>query len=411
MDDELARIAEKLRTVPALPGRSHPFNEESHGFRLNPPAAEVDVAAFEREHGVALPAPYRRFVTEIGDGGAGPSYGLRPVAAAYDTVRYLTYEGFLAVPSPLRDGLGEDWYDEYLDEDLPRDPLDGSLAVAHFGCDQYTVLVVTGDLRGRLVTVDTAGGVEPYVTEDPDFLSWYERWLDEVAAGYSVEAFGAKLPGDEVALLTIMTGDQDAARRQRAAWSLCCLPALPAAAASALVTATADPSDQVRATALRTAAEGAIAAVEGPARRAVDTETDANVRAAALRVLAALAVPDLRQLARRLLADEHLRDQAARVLADAGALTAADLAPLSRDPDPRARASAAHRLSDVTGPEVPTLLATALRDADPAVRRLAVQAAGRRREQSLREAVVALRDSDPDDLVRQNAARTLSFWR
>lgn len=257
--------------------------------------------------------------------------------------------------------------------------------MAHFGCDDYTVLVVTGPRRSRLVKVD--------------------------AAGYSVGAFGAKLPGAEAVLLTIMAGDRDAKRRRRAAWSLCCLPTLSEAASSALAAATADPASPVRATAFRTAAAGAVASVEEPARRAVDTETDAEVRAAALRVLAALSVPDLVPLARRLLADGRLRDQAARLLADAGALTAEDLAPLSRDPDPRARASAAYRLSDATGSEVSTLLAAALRDADPAVRRAAVQAAARRREQSLREAVVAMGDSDPDDLVRQNSARALTFWR
>lgn len=51
-------------------------------MRLNRPAAEADVAAFEREHGVTPPEPYRRFVTDIDDGGAGPSYGLKSRAEA-----------------------------------------------------------------------------------------------------------------------------------------------------------------------------------------------------------------------------------------------------------------------------------------------------------------------------------------
>jgi HEAT repeat protein/SMI1/KNR4 family protein SUKH-1 len=388
VDDQLARIAAKLRGT------------------LNPPAADADVAAFERKHGVSLPEPYRRFVTELGDGGAGPGYGLRSLAKAYDSVRYLTYDGFLAVPSPLRNGLGEDWYDEYADDAERHDPLDGSLAVVHFGCDQYTVLLVTGSLRGRLATVDTAGGVEPYVTEDRDFLAWYERWLDEAAAGYSVVNFGEKLPGDEAALLTILAADQDAERRARAAWSLCCLPRLSDAAAVALVAAADDPAAPVRAAAFDVAT-GRVAAVEPAARRAVDEDADTDVRRAALRALGTLAVPDL---ARRLLSDAALRDQAARLLADAGALTIADLAPLSRDADPRARQTAAFRLTDVRGDEVPAMLATALRDPDPTVRSYAVQSTSRRREPSLRDVVVALRDTDPDELVRTNATNALRFW-
>ena len=54
------------------------FGAGKHRYRLLPTAAEADVAAFEALIGVALPADYRTFITQLGDGGAGPYYGVLP---------------------------------------------------------------------------------------------------------------------------------------------------------------------------------------------------------------------------------------------------------------------------------------------------------------------------------------------
>ncbi len=48
-------------------------------FVLQPPLAEADVLNFEHQHGVHLPADYRDFLTQIGNGGAGLYYGIFPL--------------------------------------------------------------------------------------------------------------------------------------------------------------------------------------------------------------------------------------------------------------------------------------------------------------------------------------------
>ncbi|MEV0283083.1 SMI1/KNR4 family protein [Kribbella sp. NPDC050820] len=225
MDDRISRIRAKLAQAAESPALLEAFGAKAHAYRLKPTLSEAEVAAFEAEHEVALPAEYRLFLLEAGDGGAGPSYGLVPLREAVDWDDDPV--GFLAAPSYLADGVA--YQDEEYGE-LPE-PRQGSLAIVHHGCAYYTQLVVTGPGRGQLVSINADWCDPPYVSEDPDFLTWYERWLDELLAGYSVTDFGLKLPGDETALLAILAGDPDPDRRQRAAHPM------PSAASAAAGTA------------------------------------------------------------------------------------------------------------------------------------------------------------------------------
>src|SRR5690242_2351707 len=58
--------------------RRRVFGAASHQYKLNPPLPVSVIAAFEERHGVSLPEDYRRFVTEVGNGGVGPYYGVLP---------------------------------------------------------------------------------------------------------------------------------------------------------------------------------------------------------------------------------------------------------------------------------------------------------------------------------------------
>jgi hypothetical protein len=57
------------------------FGALQHRWKVEPVLSEDALAAFEAEHGVTLPAGYRAFVAHVGNGGAGPYYGLSPLAA------------------------------------------------------------------------------------------------------------------------------------------------------------------------------------------------------------------------------------------------------------------------------------------------------------------------------------------
>lgn len=409
MDVRLSRIADKLGEVARVPGRFTPFGAGKHGFRLNPPLPESSVAAFEAEHGIALPEGYRRFVVELGDGGAGPGYGLLTLADAYAEV---SDSGGLAEPSPFTPGkrYSPDWWDGFCGPDESTDPLQGTLAVVHHGCTSYTQLVVSGPGRGRLVNADLNGVPPPYVLEDEDFLSWYERWLDELLAGYDVTWFGEKLPGDEPVLLRVLAGDPSAHRRARAAASLRALPAVTATAAQALASAAADRDPLVREAVMVVAWRCEVPALESAARTAL-ADPAAPVRAGAISALGALGVPDVAEPARALLTDpdREVRRKAIDALAGSGRLTVADLAPLVTGPDAGTRETATYFLTQAAG-ETRALLSRALGDEDPAVRRQAVQTAEARDERALLPEMKGMLAAETDAYVRVNLDRVVAAW-
>lgn len=244
----LGRIADKLAAARAAPAPPTAFGAEEHRFELGPPLPEVAVAEFEERHEVALPPDYRLFITELSAEGAGPGHRLcRPDTACCAHRR----TGHLAQPSPYLPGprYFGDWEQRYEDPPGPdRNFLKGTLAVAGHGCTLYTHLIVTGPARGRLFNLDSDGPVGPYVVEDADFLAWYERWLDEAAAGYDTGWFGERLPLDERELIAVLAGDPSPPRRARAGESLLHQPTLGDTAWNALLTAmTTDADPSVRA--------------------------------------------------------------------------------------------------------------------------------------------------------------------
>ncbi|MGW6571843.1 SMI1/KNR4 family protein [Streptomyces sp. NPDC054945] len=181
MDSRIPRLRRKLARIPFTPGRSHSFGEERHAFRLGPCLLEARVDAFEAEHDVELPQPYRDFLIAMGGSGASPYYGLNPLerCALFTMNRAVSdsgTRGFTRVHRPTRDG--------HL-----------FLAIIERGCTDLVLIGVTGPLTGRVLIGNAEGFWGPNVSSAPDFLAWYERWLDHMAAGRDNRALVLTSPG------------------------------------------------------------------------------------------------------------------------------------------------------------------------------------------------------------------------
>jgi hypothetical protein len=99
MDTALERISAKVRQARELDAR--PFGAETNGIKpLNPPLAEDEVAAIEARLGITFPPEYRGFITRVGDGGAGPAFGLFRLATALRESHADAHPELLATPFP-----------------------------------------------------------------------------------------------------------------------------------------------------------------------------------------------------------------------------------------------------------------------------------------------------------------------
>jgi hypothetical protein len=98
-----------------------------------------------------------------------------------------------------------------------------------------------------------------------------------------------------------------------------------------------------------------------------------------------------------------------QALADSGRMVVADLAPLTAGHDARTRQEATYFLITAQG-EAYGLLARALGDEDPAVRRQAVQTAEQRDERTLLPVMERMLKAETDGYVRINLNRVTAAW-
>jgi hypothetical protein len=195
----IRRALQRLRAKPPAI-----FGAIGHRFALNAPLAEADALAFERQHGIGLPADYRRFLTEVGNGGAGPYYGVCPLGSfdgAFDSARPWddSFVGTLAEPfafhEPWNDLTGypeetpegdEDEYDRRYSafEHSYCNParMNGAFPICEIGCALRIWLVVTGRETGNVWYDYRADrrGLAPVLLPDgrrATFGAWYMEWL------------------------------------------------------------------------------------------------------------------------------------------------------------------------------------------------------------------------------------------
>ena len=203
-------IKEKLSRLKALDLDFLIFGADSHTYNFNPTLSENEVSVFEQEHNIRLPEEYRLFITQIGNGGAGPFYGLYTLKdnegdGSEEDIKF-PFPFSAANPFNLRDlllNLDILYYDantsqnentawEELNKKIVSESYSrtnrGTIYLCTEGCGMYSVLVVNGAEYGNVWFVDLTNGLGVFPIIDPatgkpvGFFRWYELWLDSAIA-------------------------------------------------------------------------------------------------------------------------------------------------------------------------------------------------------------------------------------
>ncbi|GIF96531.1 SMI1/KNR4 family protein [Catellatospora citrea] len=209
-------VRERVESLRARPGHERLFGAESHGFTLAPALGPDDLADLEARLGVELPDDYRRFLTEVGAGGAGPFCGVNTIRRAdrgwqwhgecaelTDVTRlgqpFLVdrpYGDLLAAldeqepqeadfvdPAAFDDAAGR-WRDQMWEiVDRPEFSA-GAICLVHEGCNRRYWLVVSGSARGTVWYDGSCDWADMIVEENEQglpasFGEWYLGWLDD----------------------------------------------------------------------------------------------------------------------------------------------------------------------------------------------------------------------------------------
>lgn len=208
--DRLEALRSRIQLLARCDRTRQVFGAAQHRHTLAPVATAEDVAAFETRFELSLPDDYRAWITQMGNGGAGPYYGLSALAPlerqtlpqhhvvikGHDgEVLARAGTGPRAVPDAMSSTgrpfpLTKPWSPK--DGPLPispgTSPYDGAVHLAEIGCGYFAFLVVKGDKRGE-VWADYTAGDGSIAREKEDFLSWVEDWADAALAEWADQDF------------------------------------------------------------------------------------------------------------------------------------------------------------------------------------------------------------------------------
>jgi hypothetical protein len=442
----LARVAAKLAEARADGARTH--GEREHRFRLLPPLTEPEVWAYEERNGIRLPEDYRLFITRLGNGGAGPYYGVQPLDPAVRDPQiaqpYLFGPDDLCASYGLVDLGPLAWRHELMRNDH-QDGYWEQTAGAVWLCRQeqarwayheygepWTLLVVSGAGHGRLVTIERdEGRFAPIYHPAPDFLGWYEEWLDTRATRRG-EGNDLGRPGEATTV-------RDHPDEEEALWAARRTVAngqrwetdyeyrgTPASECEILAAVAAGPrSPRVRAAAVWALCSAARSVDAAGLVMPLLADPVPAVRLQAVRALRALRerVPDrvsdrwrleeydaMTRTAMRPLLDDDDALVRAEVHAHLGERSVEIVSGLLGDPVPEVRVRALSAITD-TGqgiqPELYPYLREALRDPEPEVRAAAAYALGGVKGEWTVGLLADLATTDSDATVRLSAARSL----
>lgn len=195
---EWKNVENKLKKLMELDKKFSIFGSNSHKYAINSKFTEEELQEFEKRNKIALPEEYREYLKNIGNGGAGPFYGLLELEDNDNNPVDLSMEFPYTYKEPLNlfdvyesmdeiDDDNEEEQERFLNE-IYEKSVRGIIFLAHEGCGMYSALVVKGKEYGNIWYFDFANdaGVYPLTSKKTGkgmkFFEWLELWLDKSLA-------------------------------------------------------------------------------------------------------------------------------------------------------------------------------------------------------------------------------------
>lgn len=196
-------IRAKLDALKAADQRCRIFGAQDHRYVLGDPLSDEEMGGICAANGLKLPEDYAAFLRCIGNGGAGPDYGVHSLqqslslrGRAAGDVEFPHREAWQPLfgghtwESLSRSGQLDDYmnrpvaeaeqeqYRQWEDDYFSDRHTQGTLQVSHVGCGHETLLVLNGWAAGQIWTDSrcASAGIVPTALS---FLDWYEGWLDD----------------------------------------------------------------------------------------------------------------------------------------------------------------------------------------------------------------------------------------
>jgi len=137
------------------------FGASKHQYRLNPVVSIDKIHRFESQYNVKLPEEYIFFLTMVGNGGAGPYYGLYMLE---NTNRHNEYPDSIGKQALINNELTKEVWKNTMhkleqSDDIEYDEImnqvyGGLMIIGTQGCTYDNLLMVNGSEKDRIVYID-----------------------------------------------------------------------------------------------------------------------------------------------------------------------------------------------------------------------------------------------------------------
>ncbi|MBS5166073.1 MAG: SMI1/KNR4 family protein [Butyricicoccus sp.] len=201
------------------------FGADTHQYELNPVLSLEEVQAYQEKYHVVLPSEYVFLITQVGNGGAGPYYGIYPLdlkRSRHENMgvpfitSHLTQQQWTGKLMPIsRENEDLDDCPDDLYEQIESEVLQGVYPVSTQGCSYETMVAAQGDEENRVFYVDMDWNYEnkPYDTK-MTFLKWYEDFFLEIIAGNRMDSYGTRIIKTEQELMDTFAQTEDLEERR-----------------------------------------------------------------------------------------------------------------------------------------------------------------------------------------------------